>query len=891
MVARARSRRYILAMRTDQAVPAPVRLEDYRPPAFRVETVRLDFDLHPSVTRVRARMELVRQGTGDAPLVLDGVRLKLVSLAVDGRVLPACDYALAPDTLTVAKVPDAFVLESEVEIDPQANTALEGLYMSAGRFCTQCEAEGFRKITFFPDRPDVLARYTVRIEADAAAYPRLLSNGNLVEQGELDGGRRFAVWTDPFPKPCYLFALVAGELDELTDSFVTAGGRTVALRIYVDPGQSARALYAMDALKRAMRFDETAFGREYDLDLFMIVAVRDFNFGAMENKGLNIFNSSLLLADPDTATDADYERIESVVAHEYFHNWTGNRITCRDWFQLCLKEGLTVFRDQAFSAEARGAAVQRIKDVRALRARQFPEDAGPLAHPVRPSSYMKIDNFYTATIYEKGAEIIRMLRVVLGPADFRRGLDLYFERWDGTATTVEAFLACFAEAAGRDLGGFMGWYEQAGTPHLSIAALYDKAAETLDLTLRQTTAPTPGQPDKAALPIPVEIGLLDTDGVPLAFRAPGAQAAADGALILLEGGAAQLRLQGVARLPVLSALRGFSAPVRLTTDAPARDAYALLAADPDLFNRWEAGQGLARELILARVRGAADEVSEARFAEALGRALQDEGADNAFKALLLELPGEADLAAALAPAADPALIHRAREALRTRIAVHLNDLLIERHGALQSTQAFSPAAADAGRRALRNAALEMLTANPHAAVVERARGHFDAAANMTDAMAGLSALSVIGGEAFEAALAGFYDRWKGEPLVVDKWFAVQARAPGEQTLGRVLGLTAHPAFDPRTPNRLRALVVSFSVGNPLRFHASDGAGYRFLADQILGVDSFNPTLAARLVGPLGDHARYREDLARQMAAELARIVAHPGLSSNVLELAAKALDG
>ena len=875
-------------MRTDQAVPVPVRLEDYRPPAFRVETVRLDFDLQPSTTRIRARLELVRQGEADAPLVLDGGRVKLASAAIDGRPLGAGDYDLTPETLTIPHVPDAFVLETEVEIDPAGNTALEGLYMSGGRFCTQCEAEGFRKITYFPDRPDVLSRYTVRVEADAKAYPRLLSNGNLTDSGEAPGGRHYAVWTDPFPKPCYLFALVAGELDELADSFVTMSGRTVDLRIYVDPGQSARAAYAMDALKRAMRFDETAFGREYDLDLFMIVAVRDFNAGAMENKGLNIFNSSLLLADPATATDTDYERIESVVAHEYFHNWTGDRITCRDWFQLCLKEGLTVFRDQAFSAQERGAAVQRIKDIRALRARQFPEDAGPLAHPVRPSSYLKIDNFYTATIYEKGAEVIRMLTRLLGPAEFRRGMDLYFERWDGTATTVEAFLACFAEVSGRDLTAFMGWYEQAGTPKLAVEALYDQDAHALDLTLRQTTAPTPGQPDKHPLPIPVEIGLLDGEGTPLAFRAPGANADADHALVTLDAAETRVRLEGVARLPVLSALRGFSAPVVMTTDAPAKDAYVLFAADPDLFNRWEAGQALARALILARVRGAPDEVNETRFADALGRSLADDGAEPAFRALLLGLPDEADLAAALAPDADPAAIHQAREALRARIAVHLGAQLTELHGVLQGTGDFSPDAAGAGRRALRNAALEMLVADPHVPNVARARGHFDAAANMTDAMAGLSALSLVGGAEYDAALAAFYDRWKDEPLVVDKWFAVQARAPGEDTLGRVLGLTAHPTFEARVPNRLRALVVGFSVGNPYRFHDPGGAGYRFLADQVLAADAFNPALAARLLAPFGDHARYRDELQTAMRGELARILAHSGLSKNVYELAAKA---
>ena len=878
-------------MRTDQSVS--IQLADYRPPAFLVDEVSLDFRLEPSATRVGATLQLHRNpaegADAAAPLRLDGAGLKLISIALDGAPLDAARYVQDERGLTLADAPDTLTLETEVEIDPAANAALEGLYMSAGRFCTQCEAEGFRRITFFPDRPDVLARYTVRIEADAAAYPRLLSNGNRMEAGVLAGGRHYAVWNDPFPKPCYLFALVAGELDELADSFTTMSGREVALRIYVDPGQVGRALYAMDALKRSMAFDERAFGREYDLDLFMIVAVRDFNFGAMENKGLNIFNSSLLLADAETATDADYERIESVIAHEYFHNWTGDRITCRDWFQLCLKEGLTVYRDQVFSADQRGAAVARIKDVRLLRARQFPEDAGPLAHPVRPSSYVKIDNFYTATIYEKGAELIRMLAELVGPDAFRRGLDLYFERWDGTATTVEAFLACFADAAGRDLDGFMRWYEQAGTPEVRIEALYDAAAKALDLKISQATPPTPDQPVKAPVPIPVTLGLLDADGRPLSFQAPGATQSTDAATVVLDQTELRLRLEGVDSLPALSALRGFSAPVKLTTDAPARDAYVLMAADPDLFNRWEAGQTLARDLILKRVMGAADEVNEERFAEALGRALQDQTCDDAFKALTLGMPSEADLAQEVDPV-DPALIHQARAALRSRIAVHLADLLTRLHGALQDVGEFIPDAAGAGRRALRNAALEMLAADPHAPVIERARGHFEAAANMTDAMGGLNALMLIGGAPFDDALQAFYERWKAEPLVVDKWFDIQARAPGEDVVGRVMGLAAHPAFDPRNPNRLRALVAAFSVANPAGFHDASGGGYRFLADQVLAVDRFNANVAARLVGPLCGFKRYRADLAALMRAEVERIASTPGISSNVLELTHRAID-
>ncbi len=861
-------------MRTD--IPQPVRLTDYRPPAYFVDEVRLAFDLAPAATRVRARLAIRRNGDHAEPLRLDGEGLKPISLAIDGRALDSAEYAIDGEGLTIHVVPEAFTLETEVEIDPAANSALIGLYISGGRFCTQCEAEGFRRITWYPDRPDVLAKFTVRIEADAG-YPHLLSNGNLTASGDLPDNRHFAEWNDPFPKPAYLFALVAGELDVLEGSFITMSGREVALKVFVDPGMAPRAAYALDSLQRAMRWDEETYGREYDLDLFMIVAVRDFNFGAMENKGLNIFNSSLLLADPETATDMDFERIESVVAHEYFHNWTGNRITCRDWFQLCLKEGFTVFRDQGFSADMRGEAVQRIKEVRALRARQFAEDGGPIAHPVRPASYLKIDNFYTATIYEKGAELIRMLKIIVGDEAFRRGCDLYFQRWDGQATTVEAFIACFAEASGGNLDAFFRWYQQAGTPAVSIDALWDESARALDLTLRQSTAPTPGQPNKAALPIPIAFGVLDEDGREMR----------ETEVVVLDQAEQRLRLEGIDRLPVLSALRGFSAPVVLTTDAPVQDAYVLLASDTDLFNRWEAGQGLARDLILARAAGRPDEVGEERFAEAMGRALDDQSASHAFKALLLALPSESDLALA-ETAADPTAIHAARDALRLRLAVHLAERLRGLHGALQEAGEFSVSAEAAGRRALRNAAIDMLVADPSALNAERARGHYEAAANMTDAIGGLGALMQIGGEPAQAALDAFHERWKAEPLVIDKWFAIQARDPSGGALGRVLGLTAHPDYDARNPNRMRSLVGAFAAGNPARFHDQSGAGYRFLADQILMIDGFNPVAAARMIDPLAGWARYTPELGALMRAELDRIAGSDGVSKNVLELADKA---
>jgi len=871
-------------MRTD--TPQPIRLTDYRPPAFLVDEVHLTFALEPNTTRVKAKLSVRRNGDHADPLVFNGERLKPLSVAIDGRTLGEGEHIIDDEYLTIPGTPDAFSLETEVEIDPENNKALEGLYMSGGRFCTQCESEGFRKITFWPDRPDVLSRFTVRIEADRK-FRHLLANGNLTDRGALPGGRHFAVWNDPFPKPCYLFALVAGELDVLEDKLTTMSGRTVDLRIYVDPGMAPRAAYAMDALKRSMTWDEQAYGREYDLDLFMIVAVRDFNFGAMENKGLNIFNSSLLLADPTTATDLDYERIEAVVAHEYFHNWTGNRITCRDWFQLCLKEGLTVFREQGFCADMRGHAVARIKAVKALRMRQFAEDQGPLAHPVRPDAYMKIENFYTATIYEKGSEVIGMLKTLIGADAFRKGMDLYFDRWDGHATTVESFIACFAEASGQDLSAFFAWYEQAGTPRVSVAGRYDEDRRSLELTLTQNNPPSNGQETKRPVPIPVTVGLIDYEGRAMAFERDGV--AVDETVIVLDQPKAKITLTGVDSLPVVSALRGFSAPVVMRTDAEPKERYVQLASDPDLFNRWEAGQDLAADLILSRAAGKPNDVGEERYAEAVGRALVDQASDEAFKALLLALPAETDLALLRNPV-DPAAIHAARDTLRLRLALHLNGELRRLHTGLQDLGEFSPDAAGAGRRALRNAALELMAANPRNDIAEIASGHYYAALNMTDAIGGLNALMLIGGPAYEEALSHFHDRFKDEPLVVDKWFALQARDPNEEALGRILGLTAHPAFDPENPNRLRALVSSFANFNPARFHDPSGAGYRFLADQIIAVDRFNPMTAARLVDPLGGWKRLKPELGALMKAELERIVAIEGLSKNVYELATRALN-
>ncbi|MFT3996630.1 MAG: aminopeptidase N [Asticcacaulis sp.] len=887
--------------RTD--IARPIRLSDYRTPDFRVVQTRLDFDLDPTRTQVRATLEIERQGDASAPLVLLGERLTLKGLMLDGRPVEAGDYALSAETLTLSAVPDRFTLDIHVEINPQDNKTLEGLYMSSGRYCTQCEAEGFRKIVYFPDRPDVLSTYTVRVRAPKAGFPHLLSNGNLIEQGE-DGDAHYAVWEDPFPKPSYLFALVAGELDVLDDHFITASGRRVALSIYVDTGMSARAAYAMDALKRSMKWDEETYGLEYDLDLFMIVAVRDFNFGAMENKGLNIFNASLLLADPETATDLDYERIESVVAHEYFHNWSGNRVTCRDWFQLCLKEGLTVFRDQSFSADQRGHAVQRIKDVKMLRARQFPEDAGPLAHPVRPASYLKIDNFYTATIYEKGAEIVGMLKTYVGAGTYRRALDHYFATHDGTAATLEDFLKSFEAVTGDDFSPWLRWYVQAGTPALTLTPRYDATAQRLTLSFTQATPPTPAQAHKAPVPIPVRLGLLSEAGAPLTFTRDGETQ--NDTLFVLSEARGELVLDNVAETPVISALRGFSAPVKLSVEEPDAHRYARLRGDPDPFNRWEAAQSLARALILDPEGQAAD------YAEALGATLADPALNDAFRALILALPTEMDLAQSRTPV-DPAFIHARRKAFKADMARALLPQSRALYDALPADAAFSPDAASAGRRALRNALLDLIVAAPEdseatsdQAGAQPARGqeakplsakqtiaqiHYRSATNMTDMIAGLNALSQVHGEVWQEALDHFYARYKAEPLVLDKWFAAQAVCAHTETLDRVRRLSAHPDFDRKVPNRWRAVVQSFAASNPAAFHDASGDGYAFIAEEILTVDRFNPMTAARLVEAFGGFKRYVEPQAGLMKATLERILASEGLSKNVTELAAKALAG
>ncbi|MGD0189373.1 MAG: aminopeptidase N [Rhizomicrobium sp.] len=877
-------------MRTDE--PRAIRLADYAPPDYRIETITLDFGLDPQATRVHSKMVVVRSSKDASPLVLNGEHLKLISVAIDGRTLDDESYTADEETLTVARVPTRFTLEIVTEISPANNTALEGLYVSKGIFCTQCEAEGFRRITYFIDRPDNLSRFTTRIEADRKTYPVLLSNGNLVDSGLLDGGRHYAVWTDPFPKPCYLFALVAGDLGVLEDTFVTISGRSVELKIFVEHGNEPRAAYAMDSLKRAMRWDEEKYGREYDLDIFMIVAVSAFNFGAMENKGLNIFNDKLLLASPETATDDDYARIESVVAHEFFHNWTGNRITCRDWFQLSLKEGLTVFRDQSFSADMRSAAVKRIEDVKALRMRQFQEDAGPLAHPVQPDAYITIDNFYTATIYEKGAEVIGMLKTLVGDDGYRKATDLYFERHDGQAATVEQWVKCFEDACGADLKQFRLWYAQAGTPVIEASGTYDAAKHTYALTLKQTLAATPGQSDKKPMHVPVRIGFVGSGGGAMPLTLAGENASGpDERVLELTKPEQRFVFVDVAEQPLLSLGRRFSAPVKVKATVDRKERARLMAHDADAFNRWEAGQTLATEVLLERARASQSDAATApdtTYIDAIGEAVKHAEVDRAFAALMLTPPLESELALAMAAPVDPDAIHEARTALIRAIAAAHGTALNALYTKLSAAGAFSPDAASAGRRALRNVALRYLAAGDDDAAAELADRHYRHATNMTDMIAGLAALTRMNSPLRDAAFAHFYDRFRSDPLVLDKWMSLQAGSPLPDTVTGVRALMKHPAFDMKNPNRVRSLVGAFAA-NHLRFHAQDGEGYRLVGETIRALDSINPQVAARMAGAFENWRRYDAGRQALMRAELDAALKTPGLSSNLFEVATKML--
>ncbi|MCO6418942.1 aminopeptidase N [Siccirubricoccus sp. KC 17139] len=871
--------------------PKTTRRQDYTPPAFLVDTVELAFELDPKATLVRSRLALRRNPAApqDAKLRLDGEALELLEAKLDGAALPAGRYSLGEDgSLTILDPPQSGTLETTVRIVPEKNTLLSGLYTSGGNFYTQCEAEGFRRITFFPDRPDVMSRYTVTITADRTLCPVMLSNGNSDGSGHAEGNRHWVRWVDPHPKPSYLFALVAGDLINVHDQFTTKSGRLVSLNIWVRRGDEDRCGHAMDSLKRSMKWDEDVFGLEYDLDIFNIAAVSDFNMGAMENKGLNVFNTKYVLAQPETATDGDYQGIETVIAHEYFHNWTGNRVTCRDWFQLSLKEGLTVFRDQEFSADQGSRAVKRIRDVRGLRAAQFPEDAGPMAHPVRPDSYIDIDNFYTPTVYQKGAEVVRLLHTRLGAEAFRRGMDLYISRNDNQAVTIEDFVGAMQEASGVDLSHHLHWYDQAGTPEVTAEDSYDPATRRYTLTLRQHTPPTPGQAEKGPLPIPVAMGLLGADGAELPTRLAGENSAQKGTrLLLLDQAEQRFTFEDVPAPPVPSLLRGFSAPVRLKGVPQARLRF-LAVHDTDPFVRWDSGQQYAAAFMLEQVarvqRGEAPGFDPA-LAEAVANTLDGAGADPAFAAEALVLPGEGFLADQM-QVADPVAIHQVRQAMRREIGTACAAKLRATYEALTDTGPYRIDGHSIGRRALRNACLAYLTAAGDTAL---AAAQYDAATNMTDQLAALSLLADTDSPAREKALAAFHAKWRGDDLVLDKWFSIQAMSSRPDTLAAVQALYAHPDFDLKNPNRARALIGAFAAGNPLHFHDAGGAGYRFLADAVIALDPINGQVAARLIGPLGLWRRQSEARGALMRKELERVLAAPNLSKGTFEKASKAL--
>ncbi|MCL7461721.1 aminopeptidase N [Pseudomonas sp. NW5] len=884
-------------MRSEQ--PNTVYLKDYRAPDYLIDETHLTFELFEDHTLVHAQLVMRRNpeaGEGLPMLVLDGQQLELLALHLDDVPLGTGDYQLTDSHLSLQPSQPSFVIDSTVRIHPERNTALEGLYKSSGMFCTQCEAEGFRKITFYLDRPDVMSKFTTTLSADKQAYPILLSNGNPIASGEEEGGRHWATWQDPFMKPAYLFALVAGDLWCIEDSFRTLSGCDVALRIYVEPENIGKLQHAMDSLKKSMKWDEEVYGREYDLDIFMIVAVNDFNMGAMENKGLNIFNSSCVLAHPDTATDAAHQRVEAVVAHEYFHNWSGNRVTCRDWFQLSLKEGFTVFRDAEFSADMNSRTVKRIEDVAFLRTHQFAEDAGPMAHPVRPDSYMEISNFYTLTIYEKGAEVLRMIHTLLGAEAFRKGSDLYFERHDGQAVTCDDFVQAMEDASGQDLAQFKRWYTQSGTPRLAVEDCYDAHAKTYTLTFRQSCPATPGQERKEPFVIPVAMGLLDSHGRELPLRLAGeAEAAGTSRVLAVTEAVQSFTFVEVPVQPLPSLLRGFSAPVKLHYPYGRDQLMFLMQHDSDGFNRWEAGQQLAVQVLQALVeqqqRGEPLHL-DGRLIEALRAVLADETLDQAMVAEMLALPAEAYLAE-LSEVADVEAIHIAREFAREAISCELYDLLWARYQACRDASRRTLYAADAAqiaRRSLQNIALSYLLLAHNDETLAAAVEQFEHADNMTERLA---ALAVLVNSPFDAekaqVLAKFAEHFKDDPLVMDQWFAVQAGCSLPGGLERVQALMHHHAFTLKNPNKVRALIGAFANQNLVNFHRLDGAGYRFLADQVIALNALNPQIAARQLTPLTRWRKY--DSARQalMRGELERIRDSGELSSDVFEVLSKSL--
>jgi aminopeptidase N len=865
------------------SAPQTIRLQDYTAPAYLVREIELTFDLHEDYADVDSRLTMRRNLDSKAParLELDGEKLELRYVKLDGKALGAEDYHVSDTQLSFAKAPEGdFLLEIGTRIKPQENLTLEGLYKSKGMFCTQCEAQGFRKITYYPDRPDVMAVFTTVIKADKARYPILLSNGNLLEKKDLEGGRHMARWNDPFKKPAYLYALVAGDLGRTDDHFVTRSGKRVKLEIYVDKGNEDRTAHAMEALKNSMKWDEDTFGLEYDLDIFMIVAVDDFNFGAMENKGLNIFNSSYVLAKPSTATDTDYENIEAVVAHEYFHNWTGNRITCRDWFQLSLKEGLTVYRDQEFSSDMTSRAVCRIDNVNRLRQMQFPEDAGPMAHPIRPSSYIEINNFYTATVYEKGSEVIRMIATILGREGFRKGMDKYFELFDGQAVTTEDFVHAMEVANNADLSQFrQTWYEQAGTPELTVKSAWDESAKKYTVEIAQSCPATPGQPTKKPFHIPVVLGLLAADGKELKQTTLHVKKERETFTFDLPS------------KPVPSFLRGFSAPVKLHYDYSEAELMLLLAKDGDPFARWEAGQTLAlrtlQGLIDAHRAGEELDVST-EYLEILGKIAADESIDPALRAQLLSLPDEGQVGQAQSTIHVES-VHAAVNFLTQAIAFHNETRFAALFAKLATNEPYKYTPAQTGARALKAVALAYLTETGKPEHAASALKLLKSATNMTDEMAAIAALIHHEGKERDDALHHFYEKWKGETLVMNKWLQAQGLSQVPGGLARIKRLMEDPVFNINNPNKVGALLLSFGRYNHVQFHAEDGAAYKFFADLVLDIDGRNPSLASRAVSVFNQWKRYDEKRRALMKAELERIVAKPGLSAGVFEIASKAL--
>lgn len=858
-------------------------LKDYQPPAFLLSGCELEFDLDPQETCVTAHYQVDANGDSRV-LKLDGEGLELVFVKIDGRPLESSEYRLETGSLTLSDVPDSFILSIQTRINPAANTTLEGLYQSGDMLCTQCEAQGFRRIVYSLDRPDVLTAYTVTIRADKTRYPVLLSNGNLIELGE-DGEMHYAIWQDPFPKPTYLFALVAGNLVSHSDTFTTRSGKQVDLHILTRPDDSGKTAHAMASLKRSMRWDEQAFDREYDLEVYHIVAVSDFNMGAMENKSLNIFNTKYVLARPEIASDQDYHNIEGVIAHEYFHNWSGNRVTCRDWFQLSLKEGFTVFRDQQFSGDMSSAAVQRIHNVNLLRNVQFKEDAGPMAHPVRPESYEEINNFYTVTVYEKGAEVVRMLHTLLGEATFRKACNRYFEKFDGQAVTTDDFVTTMEEVSGLDLDQFRRWYFQAGTPEVKLESRYDPASKRLSLDMQQRTPDTPKQKDKKPFLIPLRIALFGQDGNRLSFEYLGEPL--EETVLQLNENQQRIELDGVSEAPVISVLRGFSAPIKLDLEQDEASLIFLAQHDDDAFNRWDAMQRLS----MLQIRGIMTDkpnYPSADYLELYDHILLDDHSDPALLAQLLSLPAESYISQEM-EVIDPDLVHRTREELIRRIADANRAALHERYMREHTLSSGAWTQAETGYRALRDACLSILMRIANDGAYTHATRQYEQAACMTDTIAALGCLSRSGYPQKQVYLDDFYRQWHAEDLLVNKWFSLQSQQVDEKALENIIHLSKHPAFDEKNPNKVYALIGGLLHGNAVVFHATDGSGYAFAREWVLRLDDINPQVAARMVGCFNQWRRYDDNRQQLMKAQMQIIAKHEGLSDNVSEIIHKAL--